>query len=236
MASSGGYVNLRTVPGLATIGLAGYVLVRLTPSTLASAQQAQSADALVTAACAVTGLALLAWLACASVICVIAVLPGWVGHAAGRLAARTVPAAIRGCVRVSLGLGTSVVVGTSSVVTLAALSPASALAATSVSVSVSASAATSTPIPRPANVWPSLDRAPLPSHPVRPDLRAAGYDVRAGDTLWGIAARTLGPDATPAEVADTWPRWWERNRAVIGANPDLIQPGQHLDAPERRQR
>jgi nucleoid-associated protein YgaU len=46
--------------------------------------------------------------------------------------------------------------------------------------------------------------------------------------LWAIAATRLGPQATPALVAANWPRWYAANRAVIGADPDLIRPGQLL--------
>jgi nucleoid-associated protein YgaU len=55
--------------------------------------------------------------------------------------------------------------------------------------------------------------------------------VRRGDTLWDIAARYLGPDASAAEVAGEWPRWYRANRAVIGADPDLLIPGERLVPP-----
>jgi nucleoid-associated protein YgaU len=55
--------------------------------------------------------------------------------------------------------------------------------------------------------------------------------VRAGDSLWLIAARRLGPSADPAEVAAAWPRWYRTNRALIGDDPDLIMPGQLLTPP-----
>jgi len=55
--------------------------------------------------------------------------------------------------------------------------------------------------------------------------------VRRGDSLWHIAARYLGPHATSAEVAHEWPRWYAANRAVIGGDPDRIQPGQRLTPP-----
>ncbi|WP_141817906.1 LysM peptidoglycan-binding domain-containing protein [Ornithinimicrobium humiphilum] len=58
--------------------------------------------------------------------------------------------------------------------------------------------------------------------------------VRRGDSLWAIAARALGTDATDADVAAEWPRWWEANREVIGEDPDLIHPGQRLVAPPAR--
>lgn len=55
--------------------------------------------------------------------------------------------------------------------------------------------------------------------------------VRRGDTLWDIAARRLGPGATAAEIAAEWPRWYAANRVVIGADPDLLRPGQRLQPP-----
>ncbi|MFD1214873.1 LysM peptidoglycan-binding domain-containing protein, partial [Arthrobacter sp. GCM10027362] len=58
--------------------------------------------------------------------------------------------------------------------------------------------------------------------------------VRAGDTLWDIAARDLGSLATDAEIAAHWPRWYAANRAVIGADPALLVPGQILTPPSGR--
>jgi nucleoid-associated protein YgaU len=55
--------------------------------------------------------------------------------------------------------------------------------------------------------------------------------VVAGDSLWLIAARRLGPDATDAAIAAAWPRWYAANRTVVGADPDMIIPGQVLTAP-----
>jgi nucleoid-associated protein YgaU len=55
--------------------------------------------------------------------------------------------------------------------------------------------------------------------------------VRRGDTLWGIAARRLGPSASDARIAAEWPRWYAANRAVIGDDPDRLRPGQRLQAP-----
>lgn len=55
--------------------------------------------------------------------------------------------------------------------------------------------------------------------------------VQQGDSLWTIAARSLGPSATAAQVAQEWPRWWSANRTVVGDHPELIHPGDHLAAP-----
>jgi hypothetical protein len=55
--------------------------------------------------------------------------------------------------------------------------------------------------------------------------------VHRGDSLWSIAARHLGPQATDAEIAREWPRWFDLNRDLIGDDPDLILPGQILRVP-----
>jgi hypothetical protein len=86
---------------------------------------------------------------------------------------------------------------------------------------------------RAAPAAPGRPAPAAPAHPVPegPPARAAtrtGRPARAaptparvvtpGDTLWGIA----GAD---------WPRWYAANRATIGADPDLIRPGQRLVPP-----
>lgn len=67
-----------------------------------------------------------------------------------------------------------------------------------------------------------------PGHGRRPEHDVV---VHRGDTLWDIAARSLGPGASVAEVAAEWPRWWEANRTTIGADPGLLLPGQRLSRP-----
>uniref|UniRef100_UPI0039EEC9B2 LysM peptidoglycan-binding domain-containing protein n=1 Tax=Sinomonas sp. G460-2 TaxID=3393464 RepID=UPI0039EEC9B2 len=103
--------------------------------------------------------------------------------------------------------------------------------------------ADSTPPARaaPDHAWTPRQPVPLDNEPsggplVRAELRidaSAGeaVEVRPGDTLWSIAARHLGPDATVSDVANAWPRWFESNRAAIGDDPDLIRPGLLLVPP-----
>jgi len=55
--------------------------------------------------------------------------------------------------------------------------------------------------------------------------------VHRGDSLWRIAARSLGRRATTSATAAAWPRWWAANRVVIGDDPDLLRPGSVLRAP-----
>ncbi|MYW69150.1 LysM peptidoglycan-binding domain-containing protein [Streptomyces sp. SID8379] len=59
-------------------------------------------------------------------------------------------------------------------------------------------------------------------HASRDDRRAAdGYTVRAGDNLWDIA------DAQ--DVRGGWTELYDLNKKTVGADPDLILPGQSLD-------
>lgn len=55
--------------------------------------------------------------------------------------------------------------------------------------------------------------------------------VRSGDSLWLIAAHRLDADATAAQIAADWPRWYRANRSVVGADPALIRPGEVLRTP-----
>jgi nucleoid-associated protein YgaU len=55
--------------------------------------------------------------------------------------------------------------------------------------------------------------------------------VKAGESLWSIAAAELGPNATTEAIAGRWPQWYEANRQLIGPNPNLIVPGQVLNPP-----
>jgi len=48
--------------------------------------------------------------------------------------------------------------------------------------------------------------------------------VAPGDSLWSIAVERLGSGAA-------WQRLYAVNRAVVGADPDLIHPGQRLRLP-----
>lgn len=48
------------------------------------------------------------------------------------------------------------------------------------------------------------------------------YTVQTGDTLYGISARYLGN-------GDDWPGLYAANRQVVGADPNLIFPGERLE-------
>lgn len=88
-------------------------------------------------------------------------------------------------------------------------------------------------VPRPpARTAAVRPQVTMPGAALRP--RHAARDevvVHAGDSLWTIVERYLGPHATAAQVAVEWPRWHAANRAVVGADPDRLLPGQVLRPP-----
>ncbi|HET7305300.1 MAG TPA: LysM peptidoglycan-binding domain-containing protein [Segeticoccus sp.] len=88
--------------------------------------------------------------------------------------------------------------------------------------------------PRPPRRHPADQAALVTSAPRpgwAPEDEPEQQVVRRGDSLWSIAARHLGPDATPSRIAAEWPRWYAANRHLIGDDPGLIVPGQVLQAP-----
>jgi hypothetical protein len=100
------------------------------------------------------------------------------------------------------------------------------VAAVSVLAGPAADAAPGHPDPDVLTGLPLPERASGPAH-----AAARTVLVHDGDTLWSLAAAELGPRATTAEVTDRWRLVYRRNRAVIGADPDLIRPGQLLRLP-----
>lgn len=89
----------------------------------------------------------------------------------------------------------------------------------------------------PALDWPGLSfLAPSPPDPPPSERHAAAVRVRPGDTLWSIAAHSLGATASPDQVAASWPRWYAANRQLIGPDPSLIHPGEHLVPPDTSRR
>lgn len=55
--------------------------------------------------------------------------------------------------------------------------------------------------------------------------------VEQGDSLWSIAAAHLPAGASDAAIAAAWPHWYEANRTLIGADPDVLLVGQSLEVP-----
>gem|GEM_PF-2545233 len=55
--------------------------------------------------------------------------------------------------------------------------------------------------------------------------------VAEGDSLWKIAQRHLGNEATDAQIDAAWRQWHEHNAEQIGPDPNLIFPGMKLTVP-----
>jgi hypothetical protein len=63
---------------------------------------------------------------------------------------------------------------------------------------------------------------------------APAVDVRQGDSLWRLAEAGLPAEASAADIDRQWRAIWRANKHTVGADPDLILPGQHLTIPEAR--
>ena len=93
-----------------------------------------------------------------------------------------------------------------------------------------APAPTAAPAAALANInvdWPDPDTPTSTSVHSEPETVV----VHRGDTLWAIAARHLGGRPSDAQIDHAWRAWYSANRTVIGADPDLILPGQQLRPP-----
>ena len=200
-----------------------------------------SVDELVAATAATAVLLVLAWVWVALLAHAAAMLPGVLGNVAETIAVAITPAACRGAVRVALGLAT----------VASPLSTACASAAEPIASSTAPAHRDFADLPqieRPAMIARWVPSVPAPAPPPatpRSDVRLVTTApseaesvpdevvIRRGDTLWDIAARVLGPQATAAEIATEWPKWYVANRDVIGPDPDVIHPGTVLRAPAR---
>ncbi len=98
-----------------------------------------------------------------------------------------------------------------------------------VATQVSELAPKSTPNPSP---HPSPNPSPRTQHHNTSVNQRDVHIVVAGDNLWNIAASRLPHDASAQRIAHAVAAWHESNRDVIGTNPDLIKPGQHLKEPQ----
>ena len=166
---------------------------------------------------ALTGLlvwAAWAWGALGVVLTAVSALPGLAGALARGVARALLPERLRTAAALALGIG------------LVVAGPA---AADPGMPSGADDRATSVPgLPAPPD-WPAAGELPAP--PAGPAQR---YVVVPGDCLWRIAEDHLdrsGPPPTDREVASAVPAWWSANADVIGPDPDVLHPGQVLQAP-----
>jgi LysM domain len=105
-------------------------------------------------------------------------------------------------------------------------SPAPAIAVPPQSVTPASPTPTAPP-PEPVLLVPA-DPPPQSAPPPLPES-ARAHVVERGESLWSIASRMLGSDASPGRIAAEVNRLWELNEDRIGTgNPDLLMIGTTL--------
>lgn len=90
--------------------------------------------------------------------------------------------------------------------------------------------ATAAPGPAAETTLTSVSSAPAPN--AKPATSRGGrfLVVQPGDSLWSIAKRLVGPDASPARIAREVNRLWQLNSDQIGTgSPDLLLVGTKLE-------
>jgi hypothetical protein len=191
-------------------------------------------DALVLALAAVLAWAAWLWGAIGLLLTAATTLPGIAGALPRLLVRAVLPAGLRRAAGIALGAGVALNGPLLAGVALAA-PPAAPAAATSTAGPAVPDWPASTPV-APAQESPApAGTAPAGTAPAGTAPPGAAHVVVPGDCLWGIAADQLrvqsGRPATDAAVATTVHAWWSANAQVIGADPDLIRPGQVLRPP-----
>ena len=160
-------------------------------------------------------------------------LPGACGQVADRIARAVLPRAVYRLAAGAAGLG----------IVLSPLNPIGAAASTPsatgnppVAVAHLGHETPDWPIGGPAQPrsprWPTSPPTGRAGRTgAEPAGRPSAVVVRPGDSLWRIAAEHLPAGHGARRVAVAWPRWYAANRRVIGADPDLVRPGEVLHPP-----
>ncbi|MBO3101355.1 LysM peptidoglycan-binding domain-containing protein [Cellulomonas fengjieae] len=205
-------------------------------------------DAVTEVAVTTVGVLVAGWLACSAVVaaaCLLLRAAGARWRTGERLVHRYAPHVVRKALALTVGAGIGLGMATGA---SAAPQPAPPAAVTVTAapadlgwVVTDASAVQDPPAPTAAaTAAPTAPDAAPPGLPLVADVTRAEHPapttagtvlVHPGDTLWAIAARHLPHDATEAQIATAWPRWYEANRDVVGADPDVLHPGQVLTVP-----
>jgi hypothetical protein len=114
--------------------------------------------------------------------------------------------------------------------TSATSAPAEAPQAPTIDVPQSSAPAAPLPAAAGAETVPVV-QASAPSEASQPPLpeTARWHVVEPGESLWSIARRLLGPDASPGRIAREVDHLWELNRDRIGTgDPDMLMVGVRL--------
>ncbi len=185
-------------------------------------------ETLLLAAVAAAAWLVWAWGALGLVLTALSALPGLAGAAAGVLLRRLLPTSARHAAALALG------VGLAAAPALTACTAPSPLAAVVPAADPQTVAVPDWPAPPTVPPAPA-EPAPPAAVPDWPAPAPGDHVVLRGECLWSIATADLrartGTDPTDAEVARAVGRWWAANAAVIGADPDLLLPGQVLRPP-----
>jgi len=224
---------------------------------IAAAGPASPADGILIVV-ALGGALLSLWVGLGTALSALSALPGALGQASTLLAGRIAPTAVRKVVAFVLGtaLSAALVPGTAVARTGHEAPRAAVVASAQYAAGALGSAVDSAPNASFSLVSDAVhtsdaihaiqaiqarnetDRAPAPSwSPERSTPSANSEDrvvelvVHRGDSLWSIAARHLGPEATTSQIDAEWHRWFAANRLVIGDDPNAIRPGQVLSSP-----
>lgn len=199
--------------------------------TLTSPGTAPSADPTVpvVALAALLAWALAAWLLLTVLLTAGTRLPGLAGRTAGALLRRAAPAALRRAVAVALGVSVGVAgLGAGTAGATPAGGPGTAVSSGALDRDLDLrSADRPGALPAGGLDWPGPGRTATTGT----GATDAPHVVQPGDTLWDLAEASLPPTASDAQVATAWPAWWSANRDVIGDDPDVLLPGQHLTRP-----
>ena len=223
-------------------------------TAIAAAGPASPADGILIVV-ALGGALLSLWVGLGTALSALSALPGALGQASTLLAGRIAPTAVRKVVAFVLGtaLSAALVPGTAvartgheaprAAVVASAQYAAGALgsavdSAPNASFSLVSDAVHTSNTIHAIHARNETDRAPAPSwSPERSTPSANSEDrvvelvVHRGDSLWSIAARHLGREATTSQIDAEWHRWFAANRLVIGDDPNAIRPGQVLSSP-----
>lgn len=219
---------------VAAFVIGGLALSALTAGSLTAVRSpGASFDAFLTFAGSAVAWLVYGYLVLSALITLLAALPGAAGSAFDTVAAHVTPEAYRRMAQVALGLSVMAgpVVGTA------------AHAAPMDVSSISTGARGALPVRGVERI--DLDRpATAPTDAGRIDLDRPGtttiadplvrptreineaYTVVRGDSLWEIARAHLPADADDDQIEAEWHSWYAANRHRVGANPDVIHPGQ----------
>lgn len=167
----------------------------------------------------------LAWFAFAVAVAYLATVPGDLGRLCLRLRGLLLPKTLHRLV--GAGIGMSVV-----------MAPALAAASTPDGATpahpqgVAQSVRSIPPPATPTRAAPELGVAPSVPHTRSTSAASTpSYRVRPGDSLWSVV-RHRHPAASETRIAAMTGAWYATNRTAIGADPNQLDVGQVLRAPQ----